>query len=249
MADERVQPVPCVERVWRRGWAKRWTRRPAHQQVDHLVPFRVPPLGEHGRPARRQRPGRPQPLLLGATGQAGQRLELGQVGGHQGRERQQLGSRAPRRRPRAAARSPLLAIITGSRTMGIARVPPRWTRSRSATARTIAGARQHADLDRVGADVLEDGVDLRRHHLRRHLVDGAHLAGVLGGERGDHAHAVGAVGGEGLEVGLDAGAASGVRAGDGEEARAAGGLMPSAARARPRRSQATTPTRSEDGRC
>ena len=44
---------------------------------------------------------------------------------------------------------------------------------------------------------------------------GAGLAGVLGGERGDHAHAVGAVGGEGLEVGLDPGTPAGIRAGEG----------------------------------
>ena len=54
------------------------------QQIDDLLPFRVPPLGEHRRPARRQRLRRPQPLLFRAPHeamQAGQRLELGEYWG------------------------------------------------------------------------------------------------------------------------------------------------------------------------
>ena len=80
------------------------------------------------------------------------------------------------------------------------------------------GRMQHADLDGVGADVLDDGIDLVAQHLRRHAVDGPHAAGVLRGECGNGGHAVAAQRGNGFQVGLDPGATAAVRTGDGKDA-------------------------------
>jgi hypothetical protein len=73
---------------------------------------------------------------------------------------------------------------------------------------------EHADLDRVDAQVVDDGADLRDDHLRRDRLDSGDRHGVLGRDRGDRGRAVHAGAGERLEVGLDAGAAAGVRPGD-----------------------------------
>ena len=80
-------------------------------------------------------------------------------------------------------------------------------------------ARQHADLHRCGGDILEHGVYLVGHELRRGLLDRAHPTGVLGGKRRDCALAVEPQRGDRLEVGLNARASRGVAAGDGENGR------------------------------
>ena len=78
---------------------------------------------------------------------------------------------------------------------------------------------EHARLDGAGADVRQDGVDLRRNRIGRQVVDGLHAEGILRGDRRHGGHAVHAVGREGLQVGLDAGAAAGVGTRDGERYR------------------------------
>ena len=74
----------------------------------------------------------------------------------------------------------------------------------------------HADLDRVGADVAQHRIDLRQHHVGRHRHHRLHAERVLRGDRGDRRHPMHAAAREGLQVGLDPGAATGVRAGDRE---------------------------------
>ena len=79
-----------------------------------------------------------------------------------------------------------------------------------------AGVGEHAGLDRVGADVVHDGVDLRGHDRGRSFEDPRDAGGVLGGDGGNHGGAVDPQGREGLEVRLKAGSGPGVRARDGE---------------------------------
>ena len=67
---------------------------------------------------------------------------------------------------------------------------------------------EHADLDRVDADVARHGPDLREYHLGRDVVDRGDPNRVLRGDRGDRRHPVDAAGGKGLEVGLDPGTAA-----------------------------------------
>ena len=78
------------------------------------------------------------------------------------------------------------------------------------------GGAEHARLGRIGPDVVQDGVDLGGHHLRRHQVDVPHALGVLGRQGGDGGGAEDPQGVEGLDVGLDPGAAAAVGAGDGQ---------------------------------
>ena len=47
------------------------------------------------------------------------------------------------------------------------------------------GGGYHADLHRIGADVLEHRIDLRSDHFRRDILHGTHPAGVLRGDGGD----------------------------------------------------------------
>jgi hypothetical protein len=78
------------------------------------------------------------------------------------------------------------------------------------------GRRQHPDLDRVGADIRQHGIDLSRHELGRDVEHAVNAQGVLGGQRGDHRGAEDPERRERLEVCLDAGAATGIGAGDGQ---------------------------------
>ena len=78
---------------------------------------------------------------------------------------------------------------------------------------------EHADLDRVDADVGGHRPDLLDDELARDRVDRGHADGALRGQRRDRGHPVHAAAGEGLQVGLDTGAAAGVRAGDREHGR------------------------------
>ena len=76
--------------------------------------------------------------------------------------------------------------------------------------------RDHADLHRCRRDVLEDGVDLGGHELRRRVEHRAHPEGVLRGEGGDGGLGEQAVRRDGLDIRLDARAAAGIGSGDGE---------------------------------
>src|SRR5699024_11666448 len=75
---------------------------------------------------------------------------------------------------------------------------------------------EHADLHRIDAHVLDEGLDLRPDDVEGDLVHAGDPPGGLGGERGEYAGAEGAEGAEGLQVGLDPRTARGVRAGDRE---------------------------------
>ena len=77
---------------------------------------------------------------------------------------------------------------------------------------------EHADLDSVGADVVEARPDLAADEVDRHGVDASNADGVLVDDGDDGAHAVAAESREGLEVGLQACASAGVAACDGEAA-------------------------------
>ena len=72
----------------------------------------------------------------------------------------------------------------------------------------------HADLDGIGVDIGEDGVDLLAKELRGGLKDIGDAGGVLGREGGDGAHGKHAVHRHGFDVGLNSGAAAGVTASD-----------------------------------
>ena len=80
------------------------------------------------------------------------------------------------------------------------------------------GGDEHAGLDRIGADVVEDDADLVADGLGRNGVEGVDAGRVLHGDGGDRRHGVGAERGRGLDVGLDAGAAARIRTGDDEDA-------------------------------
>ncbi len=77
-------------------------------------------------------------------------------------------------------------------------------------------ARQHADLDGVGDEVLQEPSHLIQHYrwkCRQHLV---HLHGVLNGQCGHHTGAVHPEGAEYLQIELQARTPGRIRAGDGE---------------------------------
>ena len=66
--------------------------------------------------------------------------------------------------------------------------------------------RHHPDLDGLDVEIAEHGVHLRSHEIRRHRMNPAHAACVLGGQGGDDRGAVDAERRKRLQVGLDAGA-------------------------------------------
>ena len=47
------------------------------------------------------------------------------------------------------------------------------------------GGGYHADLHRIGVDILEHRIDLRSDHFRRNILHGADAAGVLRRDGGD----------------------------------------------------------------
>jgi hypothetical protein len=79
------------------------------------------------------------------------------------------------------------------------------------------GRTDHADLHRIHADVVDDGIDLLQHHLGGDRHDVLHSERVLGGDRRDRGHGVAAQHRHRFDVGLDAGAASGVGTGDDQD--------------------------------
>ena len=70
------------------------------------------------------------------------------------------------------------------------------------------GARQHAGLDRVGADVRDDRVYLRADQRRWQLQRFGNPEGILRGDGGENRGAVHAKSGKGFQVRLDARAAA-----------------------------------------
>ena len=75
---------------------------------------------------------------------------------------------------------------------------------------------ERAGFCRCRRDVLEDGVQLLEHELRRHHFDTGDAQAVLHGEQGDDRFAIASELMEGLEVRLNPRAAARVRSGDGE---------------------------------
>ena len=71
---------------------------------------------------------------------------------------------------------------------------------------------QHADLDRVNADVFHHRVDLLDQHVHRNRVHRPNALGVLGSEGGDGRHAKTTQGGKSFQVGLYPCTAPAVRA-------------------------------------
>ena len=76
--------------------------------------------------------------------------------------------------------------------------------------------RHHADLHRIGPDVVEDGVDLGAHENGIHLEHVGNAERVLGRERRDDALPEQMMGGDGLQVGLDTRSPAGIGSGNGE---------------------------------
>ena len=133
-----------------------------------------------------------------APSHARERLGLGQVRRHDGREREEPADE----RSTASSRSsvaPELATMTGSTTSGTG-----CSSRKSATVSIERPREEHPGLGGVDADVVEDGLELRRDEGRRQLVDVGDGRRVLGRERDERRHAVAAGRGERLQVGLDA---------------------------------------------
>ena len=76
--------------------------------------------------------------------------------------------------------------------------------------------RHHADLHRVGPDIVEDGIDLGAHENGIHLEHAGDAERVLSRERRNGALPKQMMGGDGLQVGLDARSPTGIGSGNGE---------------------------------
>jgi hypothetical protein len=90
-----------------------------------------------------------------------------------------------------------------------------------------AGLAQHADLDRIDANVAEDRLDLGGDDGIRDRMHVGHDAGVLRGDGADHACAIDAERGKCLEIGLDARAATTVGACNRQRCRRHRAFLPS----------------------
>ena len=77
------------------------------------------------------------------------------------------------------------------------------------------GRGNHANLDGVGADIVKNGIDLRRDNIRGDVLHGGDAQGVLCGDGGDGRLGIQAVRRDGLDVGLNAGATAGIGSCDG----------------------------------
>ena len=73
----------------------------------------------------------------------------------------------------------------------------------------------HADLDRVGADVGEDRIQLPGQKFRGDFKNTLYAGGVLRRQGGDGGHGENAVHRHCLEIGLNTGASAGIASGDG----------------------------------
>ena len=72
----------------------------------------------------------------------------------------------------------------------------------------------HADLDRIGEDVCEHGVQLVGQKLRCDLKDACDAGCILGSEGRDGGHGVNAMRRHGLHVCLNSGASAGIASSD-----------------------------------
>ncbi len=184
------------------------------QQIGQLVPAQMPALEQHGLGAQAQQVGaggfevsdfahgpaqQQRGLVKVRRDQAGAREQLGHQRGDGLLPDQRVAAGRHHHRVQHHALEPVMVDRPGHHLDDLGRM-------------------QHADLDRVDADVLDNGGDLRLQEVRRHAVDRAHADRVLRRQRGDRAHAVAAQRGKGLEVGLDARAAAGIAAGNGQDA-------------------------------
>ena len=82
---------------------------------------------------------------------------------------------------------------------------------------------QHADLDRVDANILHHRLQLRLQKGSWHRVNALHAHRVLRCQRGDGGHAVAAQCGKGFQIRLNAGGTATVGAGDAQDPGIAGG--------------------------
>ena len=184
IADASVHPVPCVcDGVEARCRGTRTNPLASAGDVDALVGrSRCPPLTSTTRGPELEDPPRRRPhVVQRGDAHPGQHLRLGNV-------RRDDAGRAAAARDRIAAmaassssRSPPLATITGSTTRcGRSKAP-----DRRGDRLDDRGVRQHAGLDRVGADVADHRFDLRDDQRGRDRLPAGHAAGVLRGDRGD----------------------------------------------------------------
>ncbi len=217
IADDSVQPVPCVLWVAMRGGGEPRPRRPSSTSRSTLSgAAAVAALDQHRLRRRARAAARACACIsrfvarrCGASSSAAASGRFGVTTSARGSSRSRSAvDRVGREQPVAGGRDhhriehdPALRASASSP---------------SATASMTAGVRQHADLDRADIEIGEHRVDLRRDEIRRHVVDAGDALGVLRGQRRDHRRAIDAERGEGLQVGLDAGAAAGIRAGDGD---------------------------------
>ena len=213
MADDSVQPVPCVLRVSKRGPREARHAVRLDQKIDALRRRRGRPSS--ARPWRRARaaarPARASRLRRRRSGRSSSAAASGRFGV----TTSAFGISSRRRLSTASglsSRSPEVATITGSSTTLLCL----WRARPSATAAITAAFDSMPSLHRADLEIGEHRVDLRRDEIRRHVVDAGDALGVLRGERGDHRGAVDAERRKRLEIGLDARAAAGVRSRDGD---------------------------------
>ena len=185
-----------------------------------------------------------------AGGVAGQHAGLGQVRGDHRRPRQDQGDE---RHLGVGLEQPRAGLGHHHRVHDD-RGPGGRRSSASATARVVTRRSEHADLDGVDAEVLDDRAHLRDHHRRATRPRRPRPRRVLRGDGRDRGGAVDARSRERLEVGLDAGSAAGVRAGDGQADRHAvgtarrGGAGPGTVLRPPARACAASPCGPSAGR-
>ena len=117
----------------------------------------------------------------------------------------------------SASVAPLVATITGSNTIGRSGCSCLSCSSRCGDLLGGEGAADHADLDRIDADIARPPRRSGRGHLGRDRMDRADAQRVLRGDRGDRGHRVAAEHGDGLDVGLDPRAAAGIGPGDDQD--------------------------------
>ncbi len=200
IAAEKTQPLPCVLVVAMRSALE--------EDVGYVVG--VAAL-DHGR-ARAQRDqlagGRP-PVVEASDLAPEKHLRLGDVGGDDSGQRDQLPAQRVDCVVAQQPRAPLgdhhrvddkpgeVMVCHGLGDGGDDR-----------------RAGQHAGLRRLDSDVLDDDGDLLPNQGGRQLEDLGHADRVLRGDRGDRRRAMHAKGGESLQVGLDAGPAARIGSSD-----------------------------------
>ncbi len=154
--------------------------------------------------------GSPQ-VVRAFDGHAGQGLGLGRVGRQQGcaSDEQALDRRhgVVREEPRAALRDHN-RIDHRRQAGGVQELGDELHDFRVA---------EHAGLDHVGADVIEDGARLGGDDVGRQRIGGADAQGVLHGDGGDGARRIAAQGGDSLDVRLHPGPATGIGSGDDQD--------------------------------